>query len=59
MEILVYKNVIAIELVNKGHKITRLETNRKQPQKTVFFFLKEKNIEQEIKNLKRKYWNDK
>lgn len=57
MGIYVYKNLIAIELVEMGYEIIKLDVNKRQPQKTVFIFKDEKGILDIINSLKNKYWN--
>lgn len=57
MGIYVYKNLIAIELVEMGYEIIKLDVNKRQPQKTVFIFKDEKGILDVINSLKNKYWN--
>lgn len=57
MGIYVYKNVIAVELVEMGYKIIKLDVNKRQPQKTVFIFKDDEGILDMINSLKNKYWN--
>lgn len=56
--VMMRKNQIAVELVDMGYQIIKLEINKKRPTKTVFFFKDENNIREVIEQLKIKYWED-
>lgn len=55
-DIIVYKRSLAQKLVKQGYKIIDVQPNRKDENRTVFFFENEDGLEERIKDLAHGQW---